>query len=185
MAAVAVVCRMWGFPAVIVYPIGTSGQQIVLTDPVLEHLLHHRQRRWYHKEAGGQLFAKIGGSRIYVVEATGPRRTDRRSRTGYHPDRGAEQAEIAERHPKGLHFVGDWHTHPDTVPRPSGRDLASIAECFSKSGHNLNGFLMLIVGTADPPGGFHASLHDGKDHYVLTGSAESLMPENLRSSTSA
>lgn len=173
MAAIAGVRRMRRLPDVIVYPVGASGQRIVIADPVVEHLLGHRQRRWYQKEAGGQLFARIEGDCIHVVEATGPRRTDTRTRAGYHPDRRAEQAEIAERHPKGLHFVGDWHTHPDTRPEPSGRDLSSMAECFSKSAHSLNGFLLLIVGTVDPPAGIHASLHDGKGHYVLTALNES------------
>ena len=168
MAAAAVMCRMRSLLVVIVYPIGTSGQQITIVDSVVEHVRRHRQRRWYHREAGGQLFARIEGDRLLVVEATGPRRSDRRSRASYFPDRQAEQIEIAERHPKGLQFVGDWHTHPDTRPQPSGRDLASMAECFSKSAHSLNGFLLVIVGTADPPDGIHVSLHDGKSHYVLT-----------------
>ena len=147
---------MRSLPYVIVYSIGTSGQRIIIEDSAVEHLLQHRQLWWYRKEAGGQLFARIEGDCLHVVEATGPRRTDRRTRTGYHPDRRAEQAEIAERHPKGLHFVGDWHTHSDTEPQPSGRDLSSMAECFSKSAHNLNGFLLLIVGTTNPPAGIHA-----------------------------
>ena len=152
----------------IVYSIGTSGQQIVISDCVEEHLLNHRQRRWYQKEAGGQLFARIEGDRIHIVEATGPRRTDTRTRNGYQPDRLAEKAEIAERHSVALHYVGDWHTHPAARPQPSARDLTSMAECVTKSKHNLNGFLLLIIGTADLPGGLHASLHDGNTHYVLT-----------------
>lgn len=170
MAAVADLCRMWSIQDVIVYPIGTSGQQIIIDDSVVAHLLGHRQRRWYQKEAGGQLFARIEGDCLHVVEATGPRRTDRRSRTGYYPDRRAEQAEIADRHSKNLHFIGDWHTHPDIQPQPSGRDLSSMAECFSNSASSLNGFLLLIVGIADPPAGIHASLHDGTAQYVLTAS---------------
>lgn len=152
---------------VIVYPVGKSGQRIIIADTVVEHLLRHRQRRCYQKEAGGQLFARLDRDRIHIVEATGPRRTDMRTRTVYQPDRRAEQTEIAERYTKGLHFVGDWHTHPDSQPLPSGRDLSSMAECFLKSAHNLNGFLLLIVGTVDLPAGLHASLHDGKGHYIL------------------
>lgn len=151
----------------IVYPIGTSGQRIIIEDSVIEHLLQHRQRRWYQTEAGGQLFARIEGDCLRVVEATGPRRTDRRTRSGYYPDRKAEQDEIAERHPKGSHFIGDWHTHRDTKPHPSESDLSSMADCFARSEHSLNGFLLLIVGTSEPPGGIYASLHDGKSHYVL------------------
>lgn len=150
------------------YPIGTSGQALILTDEVVEHLKCHRQLKRRQTEAGGQLFARIEGRKIVVVEVTGPRPTDKRTRTEYVPDRSAERIEIIERHGRGLHFVGDWHTHPDTCPRPSARDLDSMAECFLRSMHNLNGFLLLIVGTAELPHGIHASLHDGKSNYTLS-----------------
>ncbi len=61
------------------YPIGASGQVIVLTDGVLTHLLLHRQIGRRDLEAGGQLFARIDDARIVVIEATGPRAGDRRA----------------------------------------------------------------------------------------------------------
>jgi len=145
---------------VIQYPIGTSGQVLILTDPVGEHLRRYRQQRWYQREAGGQLFARFDGGRIIVEEATGPRRTDRRTRTSYVPDRRAEQAEILERHRRGLHYVGDWHTHPEALPGPSRPDASSIAECVAKSKHDLNGFVLVVVGQVEPPAGFHVSIHN-------------------------
>ena len=162
----------------IVYPIGSSGQVIVLPDSVTEHLHRHRQIRRNQPEAGGQMFARVDGKRIVVVEATGPRPTDRRRRTTYEPDRKAEKAEIAERHARGLHFIGDWHTHPDERPQPSARDLESMAECVSKSAHCLNGFLLVIVGRTDPPAGLHASLHDGKSYYCLVAETLEPLPES-------
>lgn len=145
---------------VIQYAIGTSGQVLILTDPVVEHLRRHRQRRLYQREAGGQLFARFDGGRIMIEEATGPRRTDRRTCTSYVPDRRAEQSEILERHWRGLHYVGDWHTHPETLPGPSRPDASSIAECVAKSKHDLNGFVLVVVGQAEPPAGFHVSIHN-------------------------
>lgn len=154
------------------YPLGSSGQVIVLTDGVLARLSASRQMQRSRAEAGGQLFARFDNARIVIEEATGPRSTDRRTRTTYVPDRAAEQREIAERHARGLHYVGDWHTHPDPVPEPSPRDLASIAECVTKSTHALNGFLLVIVGQADAPAGLHVSVHDGAAlHRLLPGVA--------------
>lgn len=141
------------------YPIGTSGQVLILTDPVVEHLRHHRQWHRYKREAGGQLFARFDGGQIIVEEATGPRRTDRRTRTSYVPDRRAEQAEILERHMRGLHYVGDWHTHPQALPEPSRPDAISIAESVAKSTHDLHGFVLVVVGQAEPPAGFHVSIN--------------------------
>ena len=142
------------------YPIGSSGQVLVLSVEVVGKFRRYRQNRWYQREAGGQLFARLSLSRIIIEEATGPRRTDRRTRTSYVPDRAAEQREIDSRHAEGLHYVGDWHTHPEALPGPSGLDIASISDSVRKSTHALNGFLLVIVGQAEPPDGLLVSVHD-------------------------
>jgi len=102
-----------------------------------------------------------------IEEATGPRLTDRRSRNSYQPDTRSEQREIVDRHRKGLHFVGDWHTHPVPRPSPSDMDLASIADCVKRSTHDLGGFILLIIGTASFPEGLNCSVHDGSSGFTL------------------
>ncbi len=149
------------------YPLGESGQILVFSDDVLEHFKAHRQVRAWHREAGGQLFARIDGARIIVVEATGPRRGDRRTRTLYVPDRKVERLEIEERFPLGLHFVGDWHTHPEKIPHPSDHDIRSIGESVLKSSHNLNGFLLAVVGSSNVPDCLSVLLHDGTQARTL------------------
>ena len=104
---------------------------------------------------------------ITIEEATGPRRSDIRSRYSYIPDRKAEQREINERFPSGLHFIGDWHTHPEQIPHLSGTDLDNMRECVKKSRHAVSGFLLIVVGTDPQPSGLHASLHNGKDTLLL------------------
>ena len=154
------------------YPIGTSGQSIVLATNVLRHFSKHAQTKWWRSEAGGQLFARFQGKIIRIEEATGPRRGDRRSRTAYHPDKRAEKEEIAEQHRVGLHYVGDWHTHPEAKPTPSPTDLDSIAECVRSSTHNLNGFILIVVGTKKLPDGLHVLIHDGTSGFRLSTSEE-------------
>jgi len=131
------------------YAIGSGdGQQtIVFSDDVIEHMMKNRQKGIWQTEAGGQLFARLTPFEVYVVDVTGPRRSDKRTRTSYVPDRKAEQREIDERFRSGLIYVGDWHTHPEVNPRPSKRDIRSISECFRKSQHALSGFLLVIVGS--------------------------------------
>ncbi len=138
-----------------------DGSTLAITDAVESHLLKHRQLKLWNREAGGQLFATFDGPSVVIREATGPRKRDRRGRWHYIPDRDAENAEIAERHQRGLHYVGDWNTHPQDVPSPSNRDLDSIRDCVKKSQHNLEGFILVIVGRLDPPAGLHVLLHDG------------------------
>jgi integrative and conjugative element protein (TIGR02256 family) len=150
---------LWCKP-VIDIPLGSSGQTLVVADSVLQHFRKYRQTRLWHREAGGQLFAIVSPFELYICEATGPRPTDKRTRYGYKPDRKAEQVEIKERHTRTLQYVGDWHTHPEPIPHPSGTDYSSMSDCFTKSKHALNAFLLAIVGNSMFPKSLHLSLHD-------------------------
>jgi integrative and conjugative element protein (TIGR02256 family) len=111
---------------VIVFEIGHSGQSLQIIDSVLQHFDRYRQVRFWQREAGGLLFARFKLPTIEVVEATGPRRTDRRTRCSYSPDVGAERSEIEQRFARGLHFVGCWHTHPEDVASPSHVDIVGL-----------------------------------------------------------
>ena len=126
---------------------------------MIEHVSRHRQSLWWKREAGGQLFARIDDNEWLIEEATGPRSDDIRSRFGFRSNRRAEQREIDEHFILGLHYVGDWHTHPEPVPRPSPTDFASMKEMVAASNHELAGFLMLIVGMAQPGTNLWASIH--------------------------
>jgi integrative and conjugative element protein (TIGR02256 family) len=144
-----------------VYPIGVSGQRLLFTAPALEHLRRYRQLRWWSREAGGQLFARFAMPDIIIEKATGPRRSDWRTRYSFRPNRRAEQREIGLQHAQDLHFVGDWHTHPERIPQPSQQDELSVHEMFSRSSHALNGFILVIVGQDDFPAGLFVSIVDG------------------------
>ena len=45
-------------------------------------------------------------------------------------------------------------------------DIASISESTRKSIHGLNGFVLVIVGQAEPPGGLVVSAHDRHGGFV-------------------
>lgn len=79
---------------VITYVIGNSGQTLILTDPVIEHLLRYRQFCPGSREAGGQLFSCFEGKTIRIERATGPRPSDRRSLMSFVPNRLAERREV-------------------------------------------------------------------------------------------
>jgi integrative and conjugative element protein (TIGR02256 family) len=131
---------------VISFDIGHSGQRLSFDDTVLTHFEQHRQTRFWHREAGGLLFARLALPTIKVCAITGPRRTDRRSRYSYRPDERAEQREIDQMFRRDFHFVGCWHTHPEDVATPSRVDTRNISDCVRRSNHALNGFVMVIVG---------------------------------------
>ena len=153
------------------YPLGDAEQAISLSDDVLAHLQAHRQLRFWQREAGGLLFARFQDGSVFVDRATGPRRTDRRWRHGYWPDRVAEQREIDQMHTLDLHFVGTWHTHPEDEPTPSGVDMRSMRDIFSKSLHSLNAFVMTIVGRATTDAGLYVAVWDGAELHELSAEA--------------
>lgn len=153
---------------VIVFDLGASGQRLIVETPVVEHLEAHRQLTPRHREAGGQLFATFSDDSIIIKEATGPRRSDHRTRTSYRPDRKAEQQEILERHRRGLHYVGDWHTHPSPRPSPSYLDYRSIQASVRESAHQLHGFVLIVVGTICAPDGLHVSVNDGNRAFTIS-----------------
>lgn len=139
----------------------SDDSKLFISDEVVSHLMKHRQFRIWSREAGGQLFATFDGPDVTIRKATGPRRTDRRGRRHYEPDRAAENAEIAKKHADGLHFVGDWHTHPEHRPKPSALDIESLGECVRRSSHQLRAFFLIVVGRDPSSEGFHISCHDG------------------------
>ena len=149
------------------YLVGQSGQRLEFSPQVLAHFAINRQTRFWQREAGGQLFARFSDEGVHVVEATGPRPTDRRSRLRYEPDRRAEQNEIDVRFPQGLHFVGDWHTHPEVMPTPSDVDVQSTSDGVRRSSHCLHAFVMVIVGRGSFPESLYVSVNDGGSQHVL------------------
>jgi integrative and conjugative element protein (TIGR02256 family) len=134
----------------------------------------HRQRRFFQREAGGQLFARVRDNDWEIITATGPRSRDRRGRFSFWPHRASEQEEIFEHHALGLDYVGDWHTHPEDAPTPSPDDLTSIAEVVRRSTHHLPGFLLLIVGRKPFPEGLWASF------YSIDGTQSEAIPKRCR-----
>jgi len=133
---------------------------IELAEEVVTHFRRHRQKRLWSREAGGQLFGSIEPGRIVVKIATGPRRRDRRGRWFYWPQREVEQAEITHQFAKGLHYLGDWHTHDQKRPAPSVADVEKMTAIFRDSKHNLRAMLSVIVGTEHFPEGIWLGLVD-------------------------
>lgn len=113
---------------------------------ILAALREHRQLHSWSREAGGQLFAPSIGLKVTIEQITPPGSKDLRSRFSFQPQREAEQADIHRLFKAGLHYVGDWHTHPEDRPRPSRDDIEKITAIFRKSRHQLHAMLLVIVG---------------------------------------
>lgn len=140
------------------YSIRGPRRRLVFTSEVLAHFHRNRQRRCLSCEAGGQLFARFTSDTIILEVATGPYREDKRFRFLFTPDRHREQRDIDEHFAQRLHFLGNWHTHPQEIPFPSGTDLKNTRQRFIESDHTLKAFLMVIVGLEPFPSGLYVAL---------------------------
>ena len=148
-------------------PIGRSGQRLNLTRRVLETFGTHRQSSASDLEAGGVLLARFDLPNVIIEEVTAPCSKDCRSRLAFVADQASRKKAVSRAYKKGLHFIGEWHTHPQTYPTPSARDLRSMNELFVKSRHELNFLVMIIVGNETPELSLWTGLHDASHFHLL------------------
>jgi integrative and conjugative element protein (TIGR02256 family) len=101
------------------------GAYILIDSAVLQGMAMFRQRGPSDPEAGGILLGMRRAEHLHCTAFTCPGPQDRRARTEFHRARGFHQAH-ALRHwneSKGLvDYLGEWHTHPERRPSPSGVD---------------------------------------------------------------
>jgi integrative and conjugative element protein (TIGR02256 family) len=45
-----------------------------------------------------------------------------------------------------LHYLGEWHSHPNNSPKPSGQDLKQMQKFAKNKLHGIRSPLLLIVG---------------------------------------
>lgn len=146
------------------YEIPNSVQYIVIADNVLQTFLEYKQTD-NSPERGGVLFAEFDFPQILISDISLPNQKDIQKRFLFIPNKRHQQQIIFSQFKKGLHFVGEWHTHPQNHPNPSQLDIESMQDSFQKSEHELNYFVLLILGLSDDLEAIWISLHNS-DSYV-------------------
>lgn len=112
----------------------------------------YAQRRIWHKEAGGEIYAIDPDSHgMIVTTATGPNNGDHRTRCSYNPEIKAAMRDREQQFALGMHAVGLWHTHPEIHPSPSGQDRRTTQEYLSSFLDSRARYLMVIVGNRGNP----------------------------------
>lgn len=147
------------------------GLRYSLAHQAIEVFLKHRQLGWKDREAGGPLYSSSPGRDCIIDAASGPFPQDRRTRHGYIPHRPSVQADILQKHGSGLHFIGTWHTHPSSRPTASPSDARTILNLYRESDHDLDAFIMLIVGIDRDPMTWELSAQGAFGKVVLTATA--------------
>jgi len=101
-------------------------KKLVVFEPdVLAVFWKFRQRFIWHPESGGILLGRRRGRHLEVLMATEPSTHDKRST--YLFVREAEgHAELAQeawlKGERQVDYLGEWHSHPQAFPVPSGID---------------------------------------------------------------
>lgn len=128
------------------------GRYVLFTAAALDHMYRCAQRRIWHKEAGGEIYAIDPGAQgLIVMTATGPNRGDRRTRCSYNPDIESVNRVREMQFILGMHAVGLWHTHPETHPNPSGQDRQTTEEYLSAFKGDRDRYFMVIIGNCGNP----------------------------------
>ena len=124
-----------------------------VAEAIHAHIEDAKQRIGAEAETGGPLFGDWDDARrVFWIDVADPAPPDSVEAPGSFTcgtegltDRN-RKLEDASRGATG--FIGTWHTHPTSPPDPSGRDLASMSDFFSRPERLPRRFLMMIVGQA-------------------------------------
>jgi len=146
--------------------IPNSNQYLTFSDEVVKLLFTYRQVG-DRPESGGLLFGEFKLPEICISCISLPYKNDYQRRFLYIPERIHQQHLIKRNFQKGFHFIGEWHTHPQDRPFPSQLDLSSMQDSFVKSDHELNYFLLLIVGLVEDMSASWLSLHNRESYLKL------------------
>lgn len=136
-----------------------SHQALVIEKEVLDVFASARQLARNDKETGGLLLALISKEEVRIIEATKAEKRASISRVLFKPSLSRKRKIVKEAFEAGKHFVGEWHTHPERNPTPSNLDINSMKDSFSRSCHELNRFLMVIVGNREDKLSLSITLH--------------------------
>lgn len=117
------------------------------TPEVVGVLSKYAQAKVNSKEAGGMLFARFADGLISIDHVTTPSPFDIRSRFAFRPSLAHQRDMILKQFSKGLHFIGEWHTHPQHRPHPSQQDILTARACLVESDHELNAFVVVVLGS--------------------------------------
>lgn len=128
-----------------------NGGLFVLANPAWVTMQRHRQLAISQAEAGGVLLGRIvvDARDVIVDRATEPAKQDRRSRFFFWRSRETTQQIVNEawRRSAGTQqYLGEWHTHPEDDPTPSGIDQTNWRRILGAARFESDVLWFVIVG---------------------------------------
>lgn len=127
-------------------PFGPSNALLLIEPHVLQRLAAFRQLGQSSPEAGGILLGYRRGQHTHVSDVTVPTNRDVRRRFAFFRHATDHQRVATRRWKESgetMDYVGEWHTHPEDEPSPSGVDLQHWREIAIAASRPM---VFLIVG---------------------------------------
>jgi len=141
-----------------------NNKKIHISDSVIEIFNRDKQINKNDNESGGILIGQIKDENIYILKASIPNRFDKASRLYFECNKDAAQIiinyEFYNSGNKSI-YIGEWHTHPEDLPKPSFIDKKMIKRQFKKNKLNEPFLILIIQGLKD----LYMSLYNGKKFY--------------------
>lgn len=139
-----------------------------IPDHILSLLKQHIQKK-KDNESGGIILGEIDGDgEIFVKKISFPNVRDKSSRCYFERDKVVAKILIDyEFYNSGgkIVYLGEWHTHPEPIPTPSGTDISMIKSQYKNNNINGDFLLLMIQGTKD----LYVAIYDGKQIHAFTG----------------
>lgn len=107
-------------------------------------------------ETGGVLIGYWleGSEGVVITEAVGPGPCAKHGKTTFVPDPSYHESEIArlyEQSGRVNTYLGDWHSHPNSITRMSPTDRRTLLKIAKHKDARVPTPLMAIIGASDPP----------------------------------
>lgn len=122
---------------------------ICITREVLSVLELYKQTN-NQNEAGGIILGFVfEDGEVVISEVSQPNKFDKASRFGFVRDKKMAQQIVDRAFVESggkLIYLGEWHTHPETIPKPSRTDKRMIKNQYKKNIINENFLILLIQG---------------------------------------
>jgi integrative and conjugative element protein (TIGR02256 family) len=104
---------------------GREDAWVLIEAAVFDRVNPFRQRESAAPESGGILLGYRRGAHLHVVQATTPGHGDHGTRGSFRRSaNGHREQALSGWHSSDhtLDYLGEWHTHPEPMPSPSGTD---------------------------------------------------------------
>jgi len=136
-------------------------ENIIIARSVLNLIERFKQTNNKDNESGGILLGQVTEKEVYILKVTSPNKFDRASRYSFDCNKDAAQViinyEFLNSGQKTI-YIGEWHTHPENYPNPSGVDKRMIDNQYFKNKLNEPFLILIIQGLK----GLYVAIFNGK-----------------------